>query len=417
MLRSILRSAVLLSAFLLIHVPSHAQWTRVEAVDTTLCDAVITVGDTIYAALGNVVWLSPDRGSTWKSTPPIDDPPVITFALLSTPAGLLAGTLGNGVYRLESGSRWTRYSDGLTGLGALSVGSLVIRDTLVYAGTFGAGIFRAGRSLASPWVPFRDGIPSNVAWNINSLSNIDGTLFAGGGANAMVYLNPPAAAAWSEVQFAPFAPTGTSFLASAEHRSIIHAVGSQGLHRSTDGGATWAAFNPGIGLIETGGFAETPSGFHALLRKAGSSFFYRLDANDSTWTLIDSEPVPTFSLAAVGNTLFAGRLDGLFTLNVAPTSVDGWRQRSEPEGFALDQNYPNPFNPTTVIRFRVPVAGDVRLAVYDLLGRELSVPVNGRKAPGTYQVTFDAAGLPSGVYLYRLLAGGSSQTRRMTVLK
>lgn len=417
MLRSILRSSVLFAVFLLPHGSSQAQWMRVLAVDTASCDAVITVGDTIYAAFGNVVWLSTDRGSTWTSTPPIDDPPVVTFALLPTPAGLLAGTLSNGVYRFENGSRWTRYSDGLTGLGALSIGFLVIRDSLIYAGTFGAGIFRVGRSLASPWLPFRDGMPSNIAWNIVSLSNINGTLFAGGGANAMVYLNSPAATNWTEIQFAPFAPTGTSFLASAEHRSIIHAVGSQGLHRSTDGGATWKTFNPGIGLIEIGGFAPTPSGFHALLSKAGSSFLYRLDANDSTWTLIDSEPMAAFSTAAAGNTLFAGRINGLYTLNVASTSVDGRPDRGEPGGFALDQNYPNPFNPTTVFRYRVPVAGKVRLAVYDLLGRELAVPVSEWKAPGTYEVTFDAAGLPSGVYLYRLLFGSYVQTRSMIVIK
>jgi len=85
--------------------------------------------------------------------------------------------------------------------------------------------------------------------------------------------------------------------------------------------------------------------------------------------------------------------------------------------FALEQNYPNPFNPTTGIRYQVPVASDIRLLVYDLLGREVAVLVNERKAPGTYEVQFDASALASGVYLSRLTTGNFVQTRKMLVIK
>ena len=87
-----------------------------------------------------------------------------------------------------------------------------------------------------------------------------------------------------------------------------------------------------------------------------------------------------------------------------------------PSAEGLEQNYPNPFNPATVIRYRVPVASNVRVAVYDLLGREVSVLVNERQAPGTHEIGFDATGLVSGVYLYRLTAGDFAQTRKMVVL-
>ncbi len=81
--------------------------------------------------------------------------------------------------------------------------------------------------------------------------------------------------------------------------------------------------------------------------------------------------------------------------------------------FALSQNYPNPFNPKTVVRSQLPVASEVKLAVYDLLGREIAVLVNERRSPGNYQDTFDGTGLASGVYLYRLTAGDFVQTRPM----
>ena len=95
-----------------------------------------------------------------------------------------------------------------------------------------------------------------------------------------------------------------------------------------------------------------------------------------------------------------------------------------PQGFALEQNYPNPFNPSTTIAYMVPDLADqdpginiVRLAVCDVLGREVAVLVDEAKAPGSYEVRFDASRLSSGVYFYRLTAGRLAQTRAMVYLK
>ncbi len=85
--------------------------------------------------------------------------------------------------------------------------------------------------------------------------------------------------------------------------------------------------------------------------------------------------------------------------------------------FELYQNYPNPFNPRTVVSSQLPVASEVRLAIYDLLGREVAVLVNGRRAAGSYQDTFDASSLASGVYFYRLTAGSFIQTKAMMLVK
>ena len=88
-----------------------------------------------------------------------------------------------------------------------------------------------------------------------------------------------------------------------------------------------------------------------------------------------------------------------------------------PGAFALEQNYPNPFNPATHIRYAVPQAGPVRLEVFDMLGRLVAVLVDEQKAAGTYDVVFDASGLSSGVYLYKMTAAGFSQTKTLTLLK
>lgn len=88
-----------------------------------------------------------------------------------------------------------------------------------------------------------------------------------------------------------------------------------------------------------------------------------------------------------------------------------------PEKFALQQNYPNPFNPSTVIRCQLPASGHVKLAVYDLLGREVAVLANENFAAGEYAFRFDGSSLASGVYFARLMAGSFVSTTKMILQK
>jgi hypothetical protein len=88
-----------------------------------------------------------------------------------------------------------------------------------------------------------------------------------------------------------------------------------------------------------------------------------------------------------------------------------------PEKFSLSQNYPNPFNPSTKINFDIAVSGNVKLTVIDMLGREVSTLVNSKMEPGTYTADFNAEGLTSGVYFYRLEKGSFIETKRMVLMK
>ncbi|MFZ1292012.1 MAG: T9SS type A sorting domain-containing protein [Melioribacteraceae bacterium] len=88
-----------------------------------------------------------------------------------------------------------------------------------------------------------------------------------------------------------------------------------------------------------------------------------------------------------------------------------------PNEFNLGQNYPNPFNPATSIEFSLPRKSNVSLKIFDALGKEISSLVNESKSAGKYQVSFNAIGLSSGIYFYRLETEGFSETKKMLLIK
>jgi hypothetical protein len=93
-----------------------------------------------------------------------------------------------------------------------------------------------------------------------------------------------------------------------------------------------------------------------------------------------------------------------------------------PGKYILYQNYPNPFNPVTKIKFSIPASvkserSNVKLIIYDILGREISSLVNDNLKPGEYEASWNAAGFSSGIYFYKLYAGNYSETKRMILLK
>ena len=179
---------------------------------------------------------------------------------------------------------------------------------------------------------------------------------------------------------------------------------------SVDGGA-WQVIEPEEAYAATFAEAGNPMTGEPVLRGTGG---------DAT---------ATFDLAPYAGTqvrlridLGAGRPldpDEFWTLQAADvllstTAPDGFET---PRELALYPNFPNPFSGSTTLSYTLPEATDVRLEVYDLLGRRVAVLAEGDQAAATHTVTFDARGLASGVYLLRLQAGGAQRTMRMVVAR
>jgi predicted GH43/DUF377 family glycosyl hydrolase len=200
----------------------------------------------------------------------------------------------------------------------------------------------------------------------------------------------------------------------------------------------------------------------------GNTVFYKLKvANQGSVFTIPAvkatiRPLDTVATIALGNSISFGNIapgqvwlsviiriafsawvsgprDIPFELVFSSQGTDYWRdtmlvhvesagavaqERGIPTTYQLEQNYPNPFNPGTLIRYTIAGSREngvgsmeVRLVVYDILGREVAVLVNEKKAPGRYEVEFDASGLSSGVYFYRLTSGQYVECRKMVVIK
>jgi hypothetical protein len=142
--------------------------------------------------------------------------------------------------------------------------------------------------------------------------------------------------------------------------------------------------------------------------------FIRLGAGIQAVAVMDVDGDGRKDLVSVGNdkTLTVQRNLQDF---VVPTSIDEM-EIEKPRQIELT-SWPNPFNPKTVIRYRKSEIGRTRLAVYDVLGREVAVLVDGVMPAGQHSATFDASRLPSGVYLIRLVAGNETLTRKVTLMK
>ena len=114
---------------------------------------------------------------------------------------------------------------------------------------------------------------------------------------------------------------------------------------------------------------------------------------------------------------FLGNAPELGAIEVDYPTAIKLNKNFKPINFNLYQNFPNPFNPTTKIIYEIPNSGNVKLIIYDSIGRKIKTLVNSIKNSGTYEVEFDASNLPSGIYFYQLQMNGNSIVKQMLLLK
>jgi hypothetical protein len=191
--------------------------------------------------------------------------------------------------------------------------------------------------------------------------------------------------------------------------------------RTNNGGATWTSqTNPLSGTLDyftSVSFTDANTG--TVVGTGGT--IVRTTDGGASWTSQSINPTDTLlgvsftdanTGTAVGNngTILRTNTGGV-------TAVKEYVSTTIPTGFSLMQNYPNPFNPNTAIRFSLAEASFASLKVYNIVGQEITTLVNKRMSPGIYEVSWNANGLPSGVYFYRLQVGSYTETKKLVLLK
>jgi hypothetical protein len=115
--------------------------------------------------------------------------------------------------------------------------------------------------------------------------------------------------------------------------------------------------------------------------------------------------------------VYAGTANGVWRRPLSEVTSIEERPTTPPSNYILSQNYPNPFNPSTKISWQSPVGSQQAIKVFDVLGNEIATLVNEYKPVGRYEVEFNAANLPSGVYFYQLKTGEFISIKKMILIK
>ncbi|MDH3269051.1 MAG: YCF48-related protein, partial [Ignavibacteria bacterium] len=216
--------------------------------------------------------------------------------------------------------------------------------------------------------------------------------------------------------------------------NTIYGVDGNGIHRSDDLGDSWVTADNGIPKGSNGLYMFT---VYAMATNSAGYIFASikyLDAQDMTrydifrslnkgnnWSTLSNGLMGAFTFAndiSVDSDDFAylGATNGVYR-SLYATDVPREENKSIPVTFNLEQNFPNPFNPNTKVQYSVPIRSIVVIKIFDILGDEIETLVNEEKAVGSYEITWYADDLPSGVYFYQLKAGPFVETKKMVLMK
>lgn len=295
---------------------------------------------------------------------------------------LFALAIAEKVYRSSnSGNNWVELSAGVTGV-SNAQNSLMIVDNDFYGFGLnnGAARIRLTTNNSTSWSTQQISVSGNytsaIAFHSNKLYGVAATSTS----LPMISRTTDGGLSWSSVDIGS-GVTGTCYLVWVPQTPVIYILGQNGgIKRSTDNGSTWVTTpTPGVTNLTHFDFMQTGMIVYG----------YAVSSNGNVIKLTD-------------------------TLNIL-TGVTN--NNNVPNSFSLEQNYPNPFNPSTLIKYSLAENTSVRLSVYDVLGREVAVPVNEFKTTGSYEVSFSGDDLSTGVYYYRLDAGNFTDTKKMLMIK
>lgn len=377
--------------------------------------AGFNVGGPKYGSDSLFIFRSTDNGESWVRQV------AVKVHLIAYVGSDVFAAHDRGLIRsTDSGASWTAADSGFVGPYRYLM-SLAVSGTNLFSGT-DAGVYRSTDGGTS-WAEVNSGLTFPY---VNALAVSGSNLFAGTGGGG-IFVSTNNGTSWTKASTGLLEdPNGCDVHALAvAGTNIFAAISGGGVFVSTNTGGSWSAVNDGLPYASVMSFAV--SGQNLLAGTAGAGVFLSTN-NGTSWQSANIDVDQRIIVGVNDKYVFAGTFcNGMV---FGPCGIGLWRRPlSEmitsvglplaelPTQFSLNQNYPNPFNPSTNIKFELPKSSVVRLSVFDMLGREVSVLVNERRNAGVYEVKFDGSNLASGVYFYRLQAGDYVASKKMLVLK
>ena len=378
--------------------PLTGSWQRLYGIVRDDSRKIVAVGDQ------GVCLTSTDGGVSWGESFVGQQTPL--YALADGNDFLACGEAGT-LYRSPDGSAWERIQLSLR-KNLLSIS----RAPGGYSWIGGEGVMLRSTDNGVSWLPLA--VDTTVSYH--ALLALSQSRILAAGSGGKIFSSTNGGTSWVTSSTAGGgALRGLSSYAGRD----CWAVGDSGkILFSPDSGTTWSqcpfpttvrlrAVRP-LDLSRI--YVAGDGGAIYYSADKGSAWFrqYTADTHDLyDLLLVDST---TAFAAGSGGTILSTKSEG--TLTGIPRAQAGVVTE-----FALEQNYPNPFNPVTTIRFSIVDPQFTILKVFDLLGREVAELANGRYPAGRYEFPFDARGLASGVYFYRLTAGANVSTRKMILVR
>jgi photosystem II stability/assembly factor-like uncharacterized protein len=328
------------------------------------------------------------------------------------------GTASSGVYRSsDAGVTWEEKTYGINA----DVNDLAVSGSTVLAGTVGGGV-RRSTDLGLTWgATPSDGIATGDA---KAVTLSGSTLFA---YLSGVYRWTPGETGWTGLAVSAGPTTAWGGIIVRADTIYVGAFGSKGVfsgsggfYVSTDGGQSWMERGEGIQYETVKAMAISDNAV-IVSNRYGT---WRTNNKGVTWTDV-REGLPLFGasdLRISGNVIYGVYGADLYARQLDRVTSVEQVDHSQPTDFELAHNYPNPFNPSTTIRFSLPLEGRVSLKIYDQLGREVATLVNGSLSAGQHQIRWDASGMASGLYIFRIEAVGADgvrfvRTNKMVLMK
>ncbi len=362
-------------------------------------------GNLLSGTWGGKIYRSTDEGATWEHINPNMNVGYV-WSLLPLPSGEILAATEKGVYKSDNtGSNWN-----LETLNDKDVRAILIVGNTYYAAVWGEGVFESNDNGVS-WNAFNNGLDflavNSLALDANNIMYV-GT-FGGGlfklsaGNNSWVNVNIGYNHVWS--------------VAVNSANEVFVGTYGNGLYYSFDG----STFTKQVDVTAPYIYSISADGANVFISAWNGGIYYHMGATESSWKQLGLVGFDISTVYYNGAKLFAGTSDGKVYVNDKPTSVNEFNNNI-PVSYSLEQNYPNPFNPSTIIKFSVAEESNVKLVIFDALGKEVATLVNSELKPGSYSLIWNATDnngkkLSSGVYFYRIEAGKFSKTLKMMLLK